>query len=350
MNKNPKVAFFDTKPYDHKSFERFISDYPLDVHFYQPRLSEETVALTQGYDAVCVFVNDSVSRQVTEQLYQNGVRLIALRCAGYNNVDLESVYGKIHVVRVPEYSPYAVAEHTVALLLSLNRKTHKAYSRTRDSNFSINGLLGFDLNGKTVGIIGTGKIGRVTIGIFRGFGMKVLAFDPFPNKEAALELGYEYVGLEELYANSDVISLHCPLTPENMYMINNKSISRMKDGVFILNTGRGKLINTSDLIEGLKTEKIGAAGLDVYEEETDYFFEDFSGSVLTDDVLARLLTFPNVLVTSHQAFFTREALSNIANTTLTNITSYFSNGKLPHEVCYHCREGECVREKTGRCF
>ncbi|MFP4416229.1 MAG: 2-hydroxyacid dehydrogenase [Chitinivibrionales bacterium] len=350
MTTKPKVAFFDTKPYDRLSFERFMNDYPVDIHFYHPHLSEETVALTQGFDAVCVFVNDSVSREVTEQLCNNGVRLIALRCAGYNNVELESVYGKIHVVRVPEYSPYAVAEHTVALLLALNRKTHKAYSRTRDSNFSINGLLGFDLHGKTAGIIGTGKIGRVTIGILRGFGMKVLAFDPYPNEKAAQELGYTHVDLAQLYAESDIISLHCPLTPENMYMINRKSIAQMKEGVFILNTGRGKLINTSDLIEGLKSQKIGAAGLDVYEEETDYFFEDFSGEVLTDDVLARLLTFPNVLVTSHQAFFTREALNNIANTTLTNITSYFEKGELAHEVCYRCGKGECIRQKTGKCF
>jgi D-lactate dehydrogenase len=350
MSDRVRIAFFDTKPYDRDFFDRANKQYHFDIRYFSPRLSDETVPLASGFDAVCVFVNDDVSASVVQQLYENGVKMVALRSAGYNNVDLKAVLEKLHVVRVPAYSPHAVAEHTLALILGLNRKTHKAYARTREGNFSINGLMGFDLNGKTAGIIGTGKIGREVIKILRGLSMEVLAYDVYPNRQAEEELGFRYTDLDELYSSSDIVSLHCPLTPENVYMINRQSIGRMKKGVVVINTGRGKLINTRDLIHGLKTGQIGGAGLDVYEEEDEYFFEDLSGTILTDDVLARLLTFPNVIITSHQAFFTREALNAIASTTLENIRLYFSEEKLPNEICYKCTEGECPRNTTGRCF
>jgi D-lactate dehydrogenase len=346
----PKLLVFDTKPYDREFLEKANERYEFDIKFIKPRLNAETMALAHDVNTVCAFVNDDVSATVARTLYENGVKLIALRSAGYNNVDLDAVYRRIHVVRVPEYSPHAVAEHTMALILTLNRKTHKAYSRTRDSNFSIEGLLGFDLYGKCIGIIGTGRIGRVMIGICKGFGMNVIAYDPYPDRDAEKKLGFEYVSLSDLYAQSGIISLHCPLTPENIYMINEKAIAAMKPGVMIINTGRGKLINTADLIEGLKDERIGAAGLDVYEEEDAFFFEDLSATVLTDDVLARMLTFPNVIITAHQAFFTREALTNIAETTLYNIAQYFEHDSLPHEICYKCSNQQCQRKETGKCF
>jgi len=272
-----------------------------------------------------------------------------LRSAGYNNVDLRAAYGRIHVVRVPAYSPRAVAEHAVALILSLNRKTHRAYYRTRDGNFSINGFLGFDMYGKTAGVVGTGKIGKAAAEILKGFGMKVLVYDPYPDLSFAELSGVSYVELDELYRRADVVTLHCPLTPETQHMINADSIERMKPGVMIINTGRGKLIDTRALIDGLKSGKVGAAGLDVYEEEGDYFFEDLSAEVITDDVLARLLTFPNVLVTSHQGFFTREALHNIAETTLENIREYAQGGWLRNEICYRC-DKECKKKERRRCF
>ena len=347
-----KVAMFDAKPYDREFFDKLNSrsQYHYEIHYFPAHLTPDTVALTSGFDAVCVFVNDIVDAPIIHALAENNVRLLALRSAGYNNVDLKTCYKKLHVVRVPAYSPYAVAEHAIALMLSLNRKTHKAYFRTRDNNFAINGLLGFDMHGKTAGIIGTGKIGKITMGILRGFGMNVLAFDVYPDDEFAKSIGAQYVDLDTLYQKSDIISLHCPLTPENVHMINVDSISRMKDGVMIINTGRGKLINTRDLIQGLKSRKIGSAGLDVYEEEGDYFFEDFSAETISDDVLARLLTFPNVLVTSHQAFFTREALDNIAETTLDNIRLFFTENQLPNEICYQCSDGKCTKKLSGRCF
>ncbi|MGL4368411.1 MAG: 2-hydroxyacid dehydrogenase, partial [Spirochaetota bacterium] len=273
-----------------------------------------------------------------------------MRCAGYNNVDLKAAYGKMHVARVPAYSPYAVAEHAVALIMTLNRKTHKAYFRTRDNNFTINGFNGFDMNGKTAGVAGTGKIGKVLIKILKGFGMDVLAYDSFEDADAARELGFTYVPLDELYRRSDIISLHCPLTKETRYMINEDTIAAMKAGVMIINTGRGQLIDTKALIKGLKSRKIGSAGLDVYEEEGDYFFEDFSVKGLDDDLLARLLTFPNVLVTSHQAFFTNEALAKIADTTLGNVKLFLEKGEIPNEICYRCQSGECLKKKTGKCF
>jgi D-lactate dehydrogenase len=350
--KKLKLALFDSKPYDQEFFSKENTElnYNYDIHFYPGHLTDDTVILTKGFDSVCVFVNDMVTGNIIDTLLENGVKLLALRSAGYNNVDLKSAHKKIHVVRVPAYSPYAIAEHAVALMLSLNRKTHRAYSRTRDNNFSINGLLGFDMHGKTAGIIGTGKIGKIVAGILKGFGMRVLAFDVYPDLKFAQECGATYVNLDTLYHESDIISLHCPLTPENVHMINSDTISRMKDGVMIINTGRGKLINTPDLIDGLKNRKIGSAGLDVYEEEGDYFFEDFSAEPISDDVLARILTFPNVLITSHQAFFTREALKNITDTTLENIKLFFEAGQLPNEICYHCSEGKCNRKETGRCF
>jgi D-lactate dehydrogenase len=332
----PRIAFFDTKPYDREFFEQANRRYEFKITFFGPRLNAETVPLTAGFNTVCIFVNDTISADVAGQLAANGVKLIALRAAGYNNVDLKAVHGRIRTARVPEYSPFAVAEHTVALMLALNRKTHRAYYRTRDNNFSINGLMGFDMHGKTVGIIGTGKIGRQVIKVLSGFDMNILAYDPYPDYAAAEKLRFVYTSLDELYRSADIISLHCPLTPENVYLINSASIAAMKPGVMLINTGRGKLINTQALIEGLKTHKIGAAGLDVYEEETGYFFEDYSGMFLPDDVLARLLSFPNVLLTSHQAFFTREALANIAETTLANISSFFRGEKLANEICYHC--------------
>lgn len=344
-----KIAFFDTKPYDHKSFNEMNRGFAFDISYLDARLSAQTCDLAKGFDGVCVFVNDDLNAEVINRLVENGVQVIGLRCAGYNNVDFKAAYGKIHVVRVPAYSPYAVAEHAVAMMMTLNRKTHKAWMRTREGNFSINGLLGFDMFGKTAGIIGTGKIARCLIAILKGFGMQILAYDPRPDSFWAAATGIRYVELPELFAGSDIISLHCPLTPETTRMINGTAIAQMKPGVMIINTGRGKLIDTVALIEGLKSHRIGSAGLDVYEEESDYFFEDRSGELITDDVLARLLTFPNVLVTSHQAFFTGEALHNIAETTLNNFRDFFAGGGLPNEICYQCNRN-CVKKDGQRCF
>jgi D-lactate dehydrogenase len=295
-------------------------------------------------------VNDRVTPEIADALYENGVRLVALRAAGYNNIDLEAVYEKIHVVRVPSYSPHAVAEHAAALILCLNRKIHKAYYRTRDNNFNINGLLGFDLHGKTAGVIGTGQIGKIMIRILRGFGMRVLAYDLYPDEAFSRETGCQYAALPRLYAESDVISLHCPLTAETRHLVNAESLSRMKRGVMLINTGRGHLIDTQALIDALKNGKVGAAGLDVYEEESEYFFEDFSSTLITDDVLARLLSFHNVLITSHQGFFTREALRNIACTTLENIRDFFENKPLRNEICYRCKKDFCRKAEKGACF
>ena len=345
-----KIIFFDAKPYDQDFFDAANKRHGYEIKYIGGRLSADTAPLAAGYDAVCAFVNDDLSAPVAELLYKNGIRLIAMRCAGYNNVDLKAVYEKIHVARVPAYSPYAVAEHAVALILTLNRKTHKAYNRTRESNFALGGLLGFDLHGKTAGVIGTGRIGQILAGLLRGFGMRVLAFDRFPNAEWAAGAGVEYVSLEELYRQSDIISLHCPLTPETEHMINAASLAQMKHGVMLINTSRGALIQTQDLIDALKSGKIGFAGLDVYEEEDEYFFEDRSGEVLTDDVLARLFTFPNVLVTAHQAFFTKEALTNIAETTLANLDALFRDGSSVNEICYRCNKNSCLRKESGKCF
>ncbi len=346
---NRKIAFFDAKPYDQKSFNETNRNYGFDISYFDAKLTSQTSNLAAGYAGVCVFVNDDINADVIESLVKSSVKIIGLRCAGYNNVDFKAAFEKIHVVRVPAYSPYAVAEHAVAMMLTLNRKTHKAYLRTREGNFSINGLLGFDMFGKTAGIIGTGKIAKCLIAILKGFGMNILAYDPHPDQMWAESAGLRYVALEELYSASDIVSLHCPLTPDTSHLINRTAIEMMKPGVMIINTGRGKLIDTVALIEGLKSGRIGSAGLDVYEEENDYFFEDRSTELIADDVLARLLTFPNVLVTSHQAFFTGEALRNIAETTLFNFREFFDGGYLANEICYRCNR-TCIKKEGNRCF
>lgn len=343
-----KTAFYDAKAYDMPSFIKFGNLKGIEFKFLETKLSADTVELARGCDAVCVFVNDTVSKEVIDRLYDIGVKIIALRCAGYNNVDVEQAYGKIHVVHVPAYSPYAVAEHAMALLLTSIRRIHKAYNRTRDFNFSLNGLTGFDLHGKTIGVIGTGKIGRILIDICKGFGMNVIAYDLYPAKDS----GITYVPLDELYERSDIISLHCPLTDDTRHMIDEKAISKMKKGVVIVNTSRGALINGEALVDGLMERKVGAACLDVYEEEADIFFEDRSGHILNDDVLSRLISMPNVIVTSHQAFLTEEALENIAETTVNNIISFFENdGRCDNELCYRCGKIEqCKKQRNQKCF
>ena len=330
----PVIAFFGTKPYDEKSFNTANELYGFDIRYYKGHLNKNNLILTQGADVVCIFVNDTADKDIIDAMVENGVKLLALRNAGFNNVDLKAAEGKLKVVRVPAYSPYAVAEYAVALMLKLNRKIHRAYWRTRDGNFSLHGLMGFDMHGKTVGIIGTGKIAKILIRILKGFGMNILANDLYPDYKFAQEMDITYTSLDELYHNADIISLHCPLTDETKYIINADSISKMKDGVMLINTGRGMLIHTNDLIEGLKNKKIGSAGLDVYEEESEYFYEDKSDKIIDDDVLARLLSFNNVVVTSHQAFFTHEAMQNIAETTLQNIQDFINNKKLINEVKY----------------
>ena len=343
-----KVAFYDTREYDRPSFERYGEAHDLQFRFLETKLNEDTVELARGSDAVCVFVNDTVNKAVIDKLYEYGVRLIALRSAGYNNVDVKAAFGKVHVVHVPAYSPYAVAEHAMALLLTSVRRIHKAYNRTREFNFSLNGLTGFDLHGKTVGVVGIGKIGKIFVNICKGFGMKVIAYDKYPSVDS----GIDYVPLQELFERSNIISLHCPLTDESRHMINEESIGRMKKGVVIINTSRGGLIDAEALLEGIKARKIGAACLDVYEEEADIFFEDRSGHILNDELLSRLISMPNVIVTSHQAFLTEEALNNIAETTVSNIRSCFDNdGICENELCYRCGNIErCRAERKERCF
>lgn len=328
-----KAIMFDAKPYDKKWFDIYAKG-KIDISYFDTKLDSRTVELAHGYDTVIVFVNDTVDKPVIEKLHEMGIKLVALRCAGFNNIDFHAAKGKIRFVRVPAYSPYAIAEHTMALLLTSVRRIHKAYNRTREYNFSINGLAGFDLHGKCVGVIGAGRIGRAFIDICLGFGMKVLAYDKFP----AQGTGAEFCTLEKLFSESDIISLHCPLTEENYHLINKNSIAKMKDGVVILNTSRGALIDADDLLEGIKNRKIGGACLDVYEEESDIFFADKSGHILSDDVLARLLTMPNVIVTSHQAFLTEEALAGIAETTVQNILSFFAGEKPVNEVALNEKE------------
>ncbi len=314
-----KIAVFATKSYDRMFFERENQAYHFELEFFQAGLDSVTASLAIGFDAVCVFVNDELDADCLAKLAAGGTRIVALRCAGFNNVDLQAAAGHgLSVVRVPAYSPYGVAEHAVALILGLNRKTHKAYNRVRERNFALEGLLGFNLHSKTVGVIGTGKIGEVFCRIMQGFGCRVLAMDPCPNK-ACLASGVEYVGFEPLLEKSDILSIHCPLTPETFHLIGGEAVERMKQGVMLINTSRGAIIDTVAVIKGLKSRKIGYLGLDVYEEEADLFFEDISDKILEDDVFARLLTFPNVLITGHQAFFTSEALENIASTTFANI-------------------------------
>ena len=330
--KKTRIIFFDIKDYDREFFEKYGKNYNYEMSFFKSRLSLENVHLTKGYDVVCAFTNDDIGKETIDAMAENGVRLLAMRCAGFNNVSLKDIRNRFKVVRVPAYSPHAIAEYTVGLILAVNRKINKAYVRTREGNFSINGLMGVDLYGKTAGIIGTGKIGQILIKILKGFDMKVIAYDLFPNQKVAEELGFEYVSLDELYANSDIISLNCPLTKDTQYMINRRSMLKMKDGVILVNTGRGQLIDSADLVEALKDKKIGAVALDVYEEEENYFFEDKSNQVIEDDILGRLLSFYNVLITSHQAYFTKEAVDAITVTTLNNIRDFIEGKPLVNEV------------------
>lgn len=346
-----KIAFFDTKAYDRASFDALNAG-RYEMRYFETRLTAESVPLAEGADAVCAFVNDELDTQVMEGLFARGVKVIAMRCAGYNNVDFKTAYEKgISIVRVPAYSPYAVAEHAMALLLTLNRHLHRAAVRTRDFNFSLVGLTGFDLHGKTVGVIGTGKIGQIFCTICKGFGMRVLAYDQFPKD--GLEV--EYVTLDRLFAESDVISLHCPLTPETHHLINANAVGRMKKGVFIVNTSRGALIDSSALLDGLRSGVLGGAGLDVYEEESEWFYEDRSDVVAQNETLALLVSMPNVLVTSHQAFLTHEALTNIATTTFANLDAYFAGLPLENEICYRCLGpsgaggAACAKRRNGRC-
>ena len=327
-----KIAFFSSKPYDKTFFEAENKNYGFELNFYETHLGPHIVNAIEDEQAVCVFVNDKVNRQVIEILAKKGVKIIALRCAGFNNVDLEAAkeFG-IKVCRVPAYSPEAVAEHTMAMLLTLNRKTHKAYNRVREQNFALNGLLGFNLFQKTIGIVGTGKIGKAYINIAKGFGCKIIAYDLYPDQEL-MNNGVEYVELDKLFKSSDIISLHCPLTPENHYMINQETIAMMKDGVTIINTSRGGLINTHEAIEALKNHKIGYLGIDVYEQEEKLFFKDLSAEIIQDDMIQRLMSFPNVLVTAHQAFFTREALEQISEITMRSISEIKEKGSTDEVV------------------
>ena len=322
-----KIAFFDTKPYDRTWFDILAKHY--EIAYFEEKLNRHTATLTDGFDAVCAFVNDRVDAAAIDRMHRCGVQLLALRCAGFSNVDMQAAAGKLRVVRVPAYSPHAVAEHTMGLLLTLNRRLHRAYIRTRDFNFSIVGLTGIDLYKKTVGIIGTGRIGRAFAEICRGFGMKVIAYDLFPNKNLDF---LEYVSLNELLSTSDLISLHCPMTPETEHLINSETIAKMKDGVILVNTSRGGLIKTDDLIAGIRDHKFFAVGLDVYEEESAYVYEDMSSSILPTSTIQRLLSFPNVTMTSHQGFFTVEALTNIAETTLENAKTFMDGAEMKNLV------------------
>jgi D-lactate dehydrogenase len=327
-----KVAFFSTKPYDQQSFRAANAAYQHELVFFEARLTSDTAGLAAGFGAVCAFVNDQLDAPVLRQLAADGVRTIALRSAGFNHVDLPVAQELgLTVVRVPAYSPYAVAEHTIGMILALNRKIHRAYNRVREGNFALEGLLGFDLHGRTAGVVGTGRIGAVVTRILHGFGCELLVHDPYPNADV-VAIGARYVELPELYRRSDLITLHCPLTPQTRHLINAVALEQMRPGVMLINTSRGGLIDTPAVVDALKAGTIGYLGLDVYEEETGLFFEDKSGSVIQDDVFSRLLTFPNVLVTGHQAFFTRQALVAIADTTLRNIRDIETTGASPNVV------------------
>ena len=334
------VAVFSTKPYDRRFLDLANVQAGHRLSFFESRLTGETSRLAAGADAVCVFVNDELNGKVLSDLAGKGVGLVALRCAGFNNVDLEAAkrLGTC-VARVPAYSPHAVAEHTIALILTLNRKTHRAFNRVREGNFALDGLLGFDMAGKTAGIVGTGKIGEIVAKILMGFDCTVLAHDPF-RYSACEAMGVRYVSIEELLASSDIVSLHCPLTPATQHLIGFEALRRMKRGVMLVNTSRGAVIDTRAVLQGLKEGIIGSLGLDVYEEEADLFFEDLSQRFISDDIFARLLTFPNVLITGHQAFFTEEALSNIAATTITNLSTFERTGRAVHEVSVEMIAGD----------
>jgi D-lactate dehydrogenase len=350
MKPQTTVAFFDAKPYDRIYFDAANEKFGFNINYFETRLSAATVGLAANAAVLCAFVNDKIDGEVIAALEKKHLRLIALRCAGYNNIDLKAVWQKIRVARVPAYSPYAIAEHAAALLLALTRHLPQAYNRAREGNFLLNGLTGRDLHGKTLGVVGTGKIGKIAADIFRGFGMKIIAFDKFPDEKWAAASGAAYVGIDDLCRQSDVITLHSPLTPETYHLVNAEKLALMKKDVVLINTGRGALIDAAALVEALKNQRLGGAGLDVYEEEEDYFFEDNSLQAIKDDVLARLLTFPNVIITGHQAFFTAEALSAIAQTTLENIRQFLADGALPNEICYKCGASECPRPQTGKCF
>ncbi len=327
-----RIAVFSTKPFDRRFLDGANEDHGHELRYLEARLNEDTAVLAQGCEAVCPFVNDDVGAPVVEHLARQGIRLIALRSAGFNHVDLRAAEAQgLTVSRVPAYSPYAVAEHAVGLVLNLNRKLHRAHQRVREGNFALDGLLGFDLHGRTVSVLGTGKIGAVFARIMLGFGCRVLAHDPYPSDELKA-VGVEYVDLEAALAQGDVVALHLPLTPGTHHLVDAEAIDRMKDGVMLINTSRGGLVDTRAVIDGLKSGRIGGLGLDVYEEEADLFFEDLSDTVIQDDVFARLLTFPNVLITGHQGFFTRDALENIARTTLENATAFESGRGTLHEV------------------
>ena len=327
-----KIAMFSTKSYDQEYFEKHSNDHNYSFSYFETSLNKDTANLTIGFDIVCVFVNDKIDKDTIEILSRNGIRLIALRCAGYNNVDIISAKSNnIKVVRVPAYSPEAVAEHSLALILTLNRKTHKAYNRIREGNFSLKNLIGFNLYGKTVGVIGTGQIGATFCRIIKGFGCRVIAYDISKSQEL-MNLGVEYLSLNEVFKQSDILSLHCPLTPNTKHIVNDQSLALMKNGVMIINTSRGALINTADAITSLSTQKIGYLGIDVYEQEENLFFEDLSEIIIQDDLILRLNSFPNVLITSHQAYFTREAMEEITITTLENINSFGKNLVLINEI------------------
>ena len=325
-----RIAFFDTKPYDRTWFDALNTKYEID--YFEIKLNERTAVLTKGFDGVIAFVNDEINEKAINTLVENGVKVIAMRCAGYNNVDIKAADKKITIVRVPAYSPHAVAEHTMALLLTLNRKIHKAYLRRRDFNFSLVGLMGFDLYGKTVGVIGTGKIGRAFIDICKGFGMKVLAYDPYPADIPDVK----YVSLDTLLSESDIISLHCPLTEETRHILDEEAFSKIKKGAVVINTSRGELIDSHALLNALNNETLFGAALDVYEEESEFFFEDYSNTIIKDDILSLLLSRPNTIITSHQGFFTKEAMKSIAETTLKNLDDFFEGRPLKNEVCFRC--------------
>lgn len=327
-----RIAVFSTKSYDQEYFEKYNGEYNYKFTYFETALKASTANLTNGFDAVCIFVNDIIDKETLKILSLNNIQLIALRCAGYNNVDIEAARNyNIKTVRVPAYSPEAVAEHAIALILTLNRKTHKAYNRVREGNFSLKNLMGFNLQGKTIGVIGTGQIGATFIKVIKGFGCKIIAFDINKNKDL-LDLGVEYLDVNEVFKHSDILSLHCPLNQHTKHIINGKSIALMKEGVMIINTSRGGLVNTADAIEGLITKKVGYLGIDVYEQEENLFFRDLSEHIIQDELILRLISFPNVLITSHQAYFTKEAMKEITLTTLGNIKSFENNLELKNEI------------------
>lgn len=321
-----KIAFFDTKPYDRTYFDKYGKNY--EITYFEEKLNHHTAKITEGFDGVCAFVNSNINKMAIERMHERGVQILAMRCAGFSNVDIAAAAGKLAVVRVPAYSPHAVAEHALALLLALNRRIYRAYIRTRDFNFNINGLTGIDLYGKTAGIIGTGKIGRTFIDLCKGLGMKVIAYDPYPAEGS----GIEYVPLDTLFRESDVISLHCPLTESSYHIIDREALGKMKDGAFLLNTSRGALVDSEALLEVLTAGKLRGAALDVYEEEANLFYEDMSDKIIKDDTLALLVSRPNVLITSHQAFLTEEALDNIASVTIQNFDEFFAGKPLTNEI------------------